>query len=63
MQNKEGLHSNRGMGNIIWPMSKKGQVTIFIILAILIVVGVVIFFVARNSFSVSLPQEFEPVYD
>ncbi len=44
--------------------SKRSQVTIFIILAIIIVVGVVLFFVLRgNLFQVSIPKELEPVYD
>jgi hypothetical protein len=44
-------------------INKKGQVTIFIILAIVLVVGVVIFFVYRDSIiSESIPVSIEPAY-
>jgi hypothetical protein len=44
---------------------KSAQVTIFIIIAIVIVAGVVLFFVFRQKAapSVALPREFQPVYD
>ena len=42
----------------------KGQVTIFIIIAILIVAGVLIYFIARGSFiTTTIPASFEPVYN
>ena len=41
----------------------KAQISIFIVVAIVIVVGVVIFFLVRgNLFQPSVPQEFQPVY-
>jgi len=44
--------------------SKKAQVTVFIILAIVIVAGIVLFFVFRGSlFQTSIPSELRPVYD
>jgi len=44
-------------------MVRKGQVSIFIILAIIIVAGVGLYFVVRSGvFQVSVPQELEPVY-
>lgn len=43
--------------------SKKGQVTIFIVVAVLLVAGVVLYFTLRGSFSSSLSKEMEPVYD
>ncbi len=43
--------------------NKKAQVTIFIIIAILVVVGIVIFFVYRESIKVEqIPASIEPVY-
>ena len=43
---------------------KKSQVTIFIILAIMIVGGIGIYFAFRqNLFSESVPKKFGPVYD
>ena len=43
--------------------NKKAQVTIFIILAIIIIAVIGLFFVFRdNIFQGSLPQELEPVY-
>ncbi|MCK4650416.1 hypothetical protein KAT36_04270 [Candidatus Pacearchaeota archaeon] len=41
----------------------RGQVTIFIILAILIVGGIVVYFGLRDSFGVSVPEDLRPVYD
>lgn len=43
--------------------SRKAQVTIFIILAILIVGGVALFFVLRNTSTTELPKNIKPVYD
>ena len=43
-------------------MKKKGQVTLFVIVAIFIVVaGIGIYFLSGNSFKKSVPQEFSPV--
>jgi len=44
-------------------MKKRGQVTIFVILAIIIVVGVVVYFSIRGGFTRSVPAELSPVYD
>jgi len=42
---------------------KKGQVTLFVIVAIVIVVAVIGFFIVKDSiFAVSIPVEIEPVY-
>lgn len=43
--------------------SKKGQVTIFIILAIIIVVGIILYFSLDISFGNSVPTDMRPVYD
>jgi len=43
--------------------SKRSQVTIFIILAIIIVAGVVIYFALRSSVKTELPKNMRPVYD
>ena len=51
------------IGNNLLSKSKRSQVTIFIILAIVIVAGIVIFFAYRgNLFKTSVPLELEPVY-
>jgi len=42
---------------------KKGQVTIFIIIAIVVVAGIIAYFVLRDNLTKSLPVEMEPVYD
>ena len=43
---------------------KKGKVAVFIILAIVIVIGIVLFFVLRGKiFQETIPQELEQVYD
>lgn len=42
---------------------KGGQVTIFIILAIVIVVGIVLFFSFRPSFRSDVPEDMRPIYD
>jgi len=48
-------------GNLL--NSKRSQVTVFIILAIVIVAGIGIFFAVRSGlFSTNIPQELEPVY-
>ncbi|MBT3398052.1 hypothetical protein HOA55_02325 [archaeon] len=54
-------HKNlsRGTPNI----GVRGQVTIFIILAIVIVGGVIAYFTLRDSFGTSVPQNMRPVYD
>ncbi len=44
-------------------MNKRGQVTIFIILAIVIVGGIIAYFALRGDAATSLPQDMEPVYD
>jgi hypothetical protein len=44
-------------------MVKKGQMTIFIILAIFIVAVVVLFFVFKDRFKNPMPSEVEPVYN
>jgi len=45
-------------------MDKKGQVTIFIIVAIVIIAGIVGYFFLRGSFTgTSIPQELRPAYD
>ena len=42
---------------------KKGQVTIFIIVAIVVVGGIVAYFALRGGFGESIPTELRPVYD
>lgn len=43
--------------------SKKAQITVFIILAIIIIAGIVLYFVLKSIlFQPSIPKEFEPVY-
>ena len=45
-------------------MNRRGQLTIFVIVAIVIVVGIAAFFVIRGNLGVSgIPVELEPVYD
>jgi len=64
--NKNERVSNRSLSVYIGELLRKnkvGQVTIFIIIAILIVVGVAAYFVLRAGiFEPSLPQELEGVY-
>jgi len=44
--------------------NKKAQLTIFVILAILIIIGISLFFVLRGKiFQKNIPQELEQVYD
>ena len=43
---------------------KRGQVTIFVIIAIVIVAGIAVFFLIRGDFGAgSIPAELQPVYD
>src|SRR3990167_8250821 len=45
-------------------MDKRGQITIFIILGIIIVGGILIYFLFRGSMGIDgVSTEFEPVYD
>jgi len=44
-------------------MKNRGQVTIFIIVAIVVVGGIVAYFALRDSFGESMPEDFRPVYD
>ena len=44
-------------------MNKFGQVTIFIIVAIVIVGGIIAYFALREGFGTSLPEDMRPVYD
>jgi len=44
-------------------LNKKAQVTIFIIVAVLIVVAVGIYFLVRGSFDLGISKNLEPVYD
>jgi len=44
-------------------MNKRGQVTIFIILAIVIVGGIIVYFSLRGGFGESIPEDMKPVYD
>ena len=46
-------------------VSKRGQVTLFIIIALIIVVGIALFFVLKNQYSgaSSLDKEIQPIYD
>jgi len=45
-------------------INKKGQVTVFIILAIIIVAGIAVYFLVRgNVFGQTMPKEIEPVYN
>jgi len=43
--------------------NKKGQVTIFIIVAVVIVVGIIAYFLLRDGVDTSLPEDMRPVYD
>src|SRR3989338_919702 len=43
---------------------KKGQVTLFVIIALVLVGGIITFFAVRDRFGISsIPEEFAPVYD
>ncbi|MFH1237927.1 MAG: hypothetical protein ABIH79_02200 [archaeon] len=44
-------------------IDKRGQVTIFIIVAIIVVVAIVGYFALRSSFVESIPEDLRPVYD
>lgn len=51
-------------GNLFEKSKKKGQVTIFIIIAILILAGVIVYFVLRDStVETKIPVIFEPVHN
>ena len=44
--------------------NKKGQITIFVIIAILLILGVAVYFLVRNNFpSSNIPQNIEPLYE
>jgi hypothetical protein len=61
MQNKRGQNRNFSPCNL--KKSRRGQVTIFIIIAILIVAGVVVFLWLRGDISVvSVPASIQPAY-
>ncbi len=57
MEKIENFFGSRG------PKTNKGQVAIFIILAILIVGSVVMYFSLRDNFGESVPEDLRPVYD
>jgi len=64
MQKKMNSRSNIVVLKNKLPMSKRSQVTVFIIIAVLVVLGIGIFYYFKGSlFSVSVPSEFAPVYD
>lgn len=45
-------------------VNKRGQMAIFVIVALVLVLGIVLFFIFRGGFGVSsIPQELKPVYD
>ena len=44
-------------------INKRGQVTIFIIVAIVIVGGIIAYFSFKDNFKQSIPSDMEPVYD
>jgi hypothetical protein len=44
-------------------MNRRGQVTIFIIIAIVIIGGVIAYFALRDGFGTSIPEDMRPVYD
>jgi len=44
-------------------MNRKAQVTIFIIVAVIVVGGIVAYFALRDSFGKSMPEDLRPVYD
>lgn len=57
------MQNKRGKNNFL-KQKNRGQVTIFIIIAILIVAGVVIFFIVSQSLvKVSIPANIQPVYN
>jgi hypothetical protein len=44
-------------------MKKRGQVTAFAIVALVLIAGVILYFIFRDSFSdSSIPSKLEPVY-
>lgn len=44
-------------------MKKSAQVTIFIVIAIVVVGGIVAYFALRDGFGIGVPQELRPAYD
>ncbi len=42
---------------------KKGQVTLFVIIAILVIAGIIIYFLVSGGFGRKIPAEMQPVYD
>ena len=54
---------NQGFSCFSCDARKKGQVTIFIILAVVIVGGVIAYFALRDGFGTSIPEDMRPVYD
>jgi hypothetical protein len=61
------MHNKRGHIHSLcnfFPKNRKGQVTIFIIIAIIIVVGVIVFFVIRSGLmGKQIPASIQPVYN
>lgn len=60
------MEKNKIFSGSRWSLAgsrKRGQVTIFIILGILIVGGIVAYFSLRGSFGASIPEDLKPVYD
>lgn len=56
--------SKRGEKNFLFGKNIKGQVTIFIIIAIVIVAGVVLFLFLRQGITITkIPASIQPVYD
>lgn len=52
------------MNNFEFFSGRKGQMAIFVIIAILIVAGIITFVIVRNNLSTSgIPRDFVPVYD
>lgn len=53
----------KGVASKMFDLGKKGQVTIFIIIAILLVVGVSLYFILRTDVQTeAVPEEFQPAY-
>lgn len=47
----------------IYMLNKRGQVTLFIIIAVIIIAGVAAYFIFRDSFSAeNIPSEIDPIY-
>lgn len=61
---KENSRSDIVVKENIFSMSKRSQITVFIIIAVVLVIGIGAYFLARNNvFGQTLPKEMEPVYD